>query len=55
MLKTLWLQIASLKAQVAVKDFDTSEISQQVRAIAEDVQRYSDASKETEKMVLPEV
>ncbi len=51
MLKTLRLQIASLKAQAAVEDFDPSEISQQVRAIAEDVQRYHEASKETAKLL----
>ena len=47
MLKTLWLQVANLKAQVTMEGFDSSEISQKVRAIAEDVQRYREASEET--------
>jgi len=51
MLKTLWLQVASLKARAAMEDLDTSEISQQVRAIAEDVQRYHDASEEAENLL----
>ena len=55
MLKSLWLQVANLKAQVTMQGFDSSEISQKVRAVAEDVQRYHEALKETEKMVVPEV
>ncbi len=46
MLKTLWLQVANLKAQDTMEAFDSSEISQKVRAIAEDVQRYREASEE---------
>ena len=47
MLKTLWFQVANLTAQVTMEGFDSSEISQKVRAIAEDVQRYREASEET--------
>ena len=51
MLKTLWLQVANLKAQVTMQGFDSSEISQKVRAIAEDVRRYREASEETVKLL----
>ena len=51
MLETLWLQVASLKAQSAADDFDSSEISQKVRSIAEDVQRYREASEETVQLL----
>ena len=51
MLETLWLQVSNLKAQSVVEDFDTSEISQKVRAIADDVQRYHEASEETVKLL----
>ncbi len=51
MLKTLWLQVANLKAQVTTEGFDSSEISQKVRAIAEDVQRYREASEEAVKLL----
>ncbi len=54
MLETLWLQVSNLKAQSAAAGFDTSEISQQVRAIAEDVQRYRAASEEAGKLLEPE-
>jgi len=51
MLKSLWLQVANLKAQVTMQGFDSSEISQKVRAIAEDVQHYREASVETVKLL----
>lgn len=51
MLKTLWLQIANLKAQVTTEGFDSSEMSQKVRAIAEDVQRYREASEQAVKLL----
>lgn len=51
LLKTLWLQIANLKAQVTMEGFDASEISQEVRAIADDVQRYREASEEAVKLL----
>lgn len=54
MLETLWLQISNLKAHSAVEDLDTSEISQKVHAIAEDVQRYQEASEETVMLLEPE-
>ena len=51
MLKTLWLQVANLKAQVTMEGFDSSEISQKVRAIAKDVQRYREASEDAVKLL----
>ena len=54
MLETLWLQVASLKARSAADDFDSSEISQKVRSIAEDVQRYNEATEETVKLLAEE-
>ena len=55
MLETLWLQISNLKARSAAEGFDTSEISRKVRAIAEDVQRYQEASEETVMLLEPEI
>ena len=55
MLETLWLQVSSLKAQATVANFDSSAISQKVRSIAEDVQRYREASEETVRLLEPEI
>ncbi len=51
MLKTLWLQVANLKAQTQGTVADSSEITGKIRAISDDIKRYVEASKETERLL----
>ena len=51
MLKTLWLQVANLKAPADDAAFDSKEISGKIRAIGDDIRRYVEASKETERLL----
>jgi hypothetical protein len=51
LLKTLWMQIANLKAHHQDAAFDSSEISGRIRAISEDAKRYVEASEETMRLL----
>ncbi len=52
MLKTLWLQVANLKAESEDAAFDSGEISGKIRAISDDIKRHVEASKETERLLV---
>lgn len=51
LLKTLWLQVANLKARAAEDAFHSGEISAKIRAISDDIQRYVEASDETVRLL----
>ena len=51
LLKTLWMQIASLRAHHHEASFDSSEISGKIRAISEDARRFTEASEETKRLL----
>ena len=51
LLKTLWLHVANLKARATETAFDSGEISDKIHAIAEDVQRYVEATDETLRLL----
>jgi len=51
LLKTLWLHVANLKARATETAFDSGEISDKINAIAEDVQRYVEATDETLRLL----
>lgn len=51
LLKTLWLQVANLKARAAEDAFDSGEISAKIRAISDDIQRYVEAADETVRLL----
>jgi hypothetical protein len=51
LLKTLWMQIANLKAHQHDAAFDSSEISGRIRAISDDAKRYVEATDETMRML----
>jgi len=51
MLKTLWMQIANLRAHHHDAAFDSSEISGRIRAISDDAKRYVEASDETMRLL----
>ena len=51
LLKTLWMQIANLRAHHHEAAFESSEISGKIRAISDDARRYVEASEETMRML----
>ena len=53
LLKTLWLQVANLRARATEAAFDSGEISDKIRAISEDIQRYVEAADETIRLLSP--
>ena len=52
MLKTLWLQVANLKAQANDAGLDSGEITGKIRAIGDDMKRYVEALKESERLLV---
>lgn len=50
-LKTLWLQLVSLRAHQDEAAFDTGEISGRIRAVAEDARRYLEASDQVGRLL----
>ncbi|HEX9692227.1 MAG TPA: protein kinase [Gemmatimonadales bacterium] len=46
LLKTLWLQMANLRAHHQESSFDAGDISGRIRAVAEDARRYLEASEQ---------
>jgi hypothetical protein len=51
LLKTLWMQIANLRAHHHDAAFDSSDISGRIRAISDDAKRYVEASDETMRVL----
>lgn len=51
LLKTLWLRVVNRKARATETSFDSGEVLNKIRAIAEDIQCYVDASDETEQLL----
>ncbi|MFC1640408.1 hypothetical protein ACFL3B_06565, partial [Gemmatimonadota bacterium] len=51
LLKTLWMQIANLRAHQVDSAFDSSEISGKIRAISDDAKRYVEASDEMVRLL----
>ena len=53
LLKTLWLQIADLRAQSAREAFDSGEVSGKIRALCDEIEGYVAATEETARMLTP--
>jgi hypothetical protein len=53
LLKTLWLQIADLRAQSAREAFDSGEVSSKIRAICDEIEGYVAATEETARVLTP--
>jgi hypothetical protein len=53
MLRTLWLQMANLRAQSATEALDSAAITGKIRALCEDIARHTAASEETVKLLTP--
>ena len=51
LLETLWLQVVNLKVRATEVSFDSREISNKIKAISEDIQRYVEASDETMRLL----
>ena len=51
LLKTLWLQVADLRAQSAQEEFDGSEISGKIRSLNEEIEIYVESAKEAETLL----
>jgi chromosome segregation ATPase len=54
LLKTLWLQIANLGAHERDVAFDSTAITDRIRAITEDARRYADATAEVSGALTPD-
>ena len=50
-LKTLWLQIANLRAHQQEASYDAADISGRIRAVAEDARRYLEASEQVRRLL----
>ena len=53
LLKTLWLQIANLRAQSAREAFDSQEVSGKIRALCDEIEGYVAATEETARVLTP--
>ena len=51
LLKTLWLQVADLRAQSAQEEFDSSEITDKISLLNEEIEIYVESAKETETIL----
>ena len=53
LLKTLWMQTASLRAHHHEAAFDSSQVSGRIKAITDDAKRYLEAARETDTLLGP--
>ena len=53
MLRALWLQTANLRAQTAQQTIDMSDVTGNIRAVCEDIERHVSATEETVKVLTP--